>query len=181
MAWLLPLVGALVIKLLCLTWRLRVKGPPPVFGNTPLIFCLWHGRQAALFAHPRPRHMAVLTSLSRDGQIQARIAVPVLVRDVQKKESRKRGYALYALRSMGDAAAPAVPALLRMLEDEREASGLRVQALGVLANTRGKGVLAALERVRERHRGLPRCDPALAAFLDGIDRTIALVRKREQE
>jgi lysophospholipid acyltransferase (LPLAT)-like uncharacterized protein len=73
MGLLLSLVGALTIKLLCLTWRLRVTGTAPVFGERPLIFCFWHGRQAALFAHPRSRPMAVLSSLSRDGELQARI------------------------------------------------------------------------------------------------------------
>ena len=73
MVLLKSLVGALIIKLLCLTWRTRVMGPPPVFGQGPLIFCFWHGRQAGLFAYPRTRPMAVLASLSRDGTLQARI------------------------------------------------------------------------------------------------------------
>ncbi len=37
------------------------------------MFCFWHGRQAGLFAHPRRRPVAVLSSLSRDGSLQARI------------------------------------------------------------------------------------------------------------
>jgi lysophospholipid acyltransferase (LPLAT)-like uncharacterized protein len=68
-AWL----AAALIRLLCLTWRVRLTGLPPDFQGPPLVFCFWHGRQAALFAHPRPRPVTVLASRSRDGGLQARI------------------------------------------------------------------------------------------------------------
>jgi lysophospholipid acyltransferase (LPLAT)-like uncharacterized protein len=66
-------IAAFFIRLLCLTWRVRLVGPEPVFGDRPLIFCFWHGRQVGLFAHYRPRQVAVLSSLSRDGTLQAHI------------------------------------------------------------------------------------------------------------
>ena len=69
----LAYVASLVIRLLRWSWRIRLVGPEPVFGTKPLIVCFWHGRQVGLFAHHRPRRVAVLASLSRDGTLQARI------------------------------------------------------------------------------------------------------------
>ncbi|MDJ0765179.1 MAG: lysophospholipid acyltransferase family protein [Myxococcota bacterium] len=64
--------ASMLMHLLKLTWRVRLAGPTP---NTegPRIFCFWHGRQAGLFAYPRHRPVAVLSSLSKDGTLQARI------------------------------------------------------------------------------------------------------------
>lgn len=73
LAPLLAIFAALVIRLLKLTWRVRVVGPQPEPVGGPHIYCFWHGRQAGLFAYPRPRPMAVLSSLSRDGELQAKI------------------------------------------------------------------------------------------------------------
>ena len=67
------LFGVVAIRLLCATWRVRLSGPTPPYHAGPVVFCFWHGRQAGLFAHPRPRPVAVLASLSRDGALQARI------------------------------------------------------------------------------------------------------------
>ncbi len=70
---LLALLGSILIRLLKLTWRVKLVGPGPPYDTGPVIFCFWHGRQAGLFAHPRPRRVTVLSSLSRDGSLQARI------------------------------------------------------------------------------------------------------------
>jgi lysophospholipid acyltransferase (LPLAT)-like uncharacterized protein len=70
---LLAFFAALIIRLLKLTWRVRVVGPRPEPAGGPHVYCFWHGRQAGLFAYPRPRPMAVLSSLSRDGELQAKI------------------------------------------------------------------------------------------------------------
>ena len=70
---LLALLAALVIRLLSATWRVRLLGVAPDFDGPPMVFCFWHGDQAALFAHPRPRPVTVLSSWSRDGALQARI------------------------------------------------------------------------------------------------------------
>jgi lysophospholipid acyltransferase (LPLAT)-like uncharacterized protein len=69
---LVSLLGALLLRLLRASWRVSILGPFPT-GDAPHVFCFWHGRQAGLFAHPRPRPVAVLSSLSRDGDLQARI------------------------------------------------------------------------------------------------------------
>lgn len=62
-----------LIRFLKFTWRVQLVGPEPDYSSGPLVFCFWHGRQAGLFAHPRPRPVAVLASRSRDGELQARI------------------------------------------------------------------------------------------------------------
>lgn len=70
---LLALLASVLIRLLRLTWRVTLIGEPPDFNGPPLVFCFWHGNQAGLFAHPRTRPAAVLTSRSKDGALQARI------------------------------------------------------------------------------------------------------------
>jgi lysophospholipid acyltransferase (LPLAT)-like uncharacterized protein len=69
----LAFLASLIIRLLKLTWRVRVVGPEPQPRDGPHVYCFWHGRQAGLFAYPRPRPTAVLSSLSRDGELQTKI------------------------------------------------------------------------------------------------------------
>jgi lysophospholipid acyltransferase (LPLAT)-like uncharacterized protein len=69
----LAVLASLLIRLLRLTWRVTLTGPEPPYDLGPIVFCFWHGRQAGLLAHPRPRPVAVLSSRSRDGELQARI------------------------------------------------------------------------------------------------------------
>ena len=69
----LALLASLLIRLLRLTWRVTLAGPDPPYDDGPIVFCFWHGAQAGLLAHPRPRPVAVLSSLSRDGELQTRI------------------------------------------------------------------------------------------------------------
>ncbi|MDD5308373.1 MAG: lysophospholipid acyltransferase family protein [Deltaproteobacteria bacterium] len=69
---LVSLLASLLIRLLRSTWRVSLSGLLPT-GEAPRVFCFWHGRQAGLFAHPRQRSVAVLSSLSRDGDVQARV------------------------------------------------------------------------------------------------------------
>ncbi len=83
-------LAALFIRLLRLTWRVRLVGPEPVFGPRPLVVCFWHGRQVGLFAHYRPRQVAVLSSLSRDGTLQARI-LKILGFEVLRGSSSRGG------------------------------------------------------------------------------------------
>ena len=102
------LLGALAVRLLCATWRVRLLGPAPPYEDGPVVFCFWHGRQAGLFAHPRPRPVAVLASLSRDGALQARILAR-LGFDVHRGSSSRGGAAglkslIGALRGGADAA-----------------------------------------------------------------------------
>ncbi len=72
MQWFLAGLAAMVIRLLQLTWRVRVRGPAPDTAK-PVVACFWHGEQAGMFAHPRTRPVVVLASLSKDGALQSRI------------------------------------------------------------------------------------------------------------
>lgn len=69
----LSFIASWIIRALRLSWRVRIIGPDPKLRRVPLIYCFWHGRQAGLFAYPRRTEVVVLSSLSRDGAIQARI------------------------------------------------------------------------------------------------------------
>lgn len=69
----LAFFAAALIRILRRTWRVRLVGPDPGFESRKVVVCFWHGRQAGLFAHPRPVPVAVLASRSRDGSLQARI------------------------------------------------------------------------------------------------------------
>jgi len=73
MTSILAFLASLLIRVLRLTWRIELVGPAPPYDHGPIVFCFWHGRQAGLLAHPRPRRVTVLTSMSRDGELQARI------------------------------------------------------------------------------------------------------------
>ncbi len=73
MRTLLALLAVTLIRLLCLTWRVREIGPLPDPSTGPRVYCFWHGRQAGLLAHARPRPVAVLVSHSKDGDLQAKI------------------------------------------------------------------------------------------------------------
>ncbi len=68
----LAALAVFFIRLLRLTWRVRVAGPAPP-ADRRAIFCFWHGRQAGLLAYPLRRETVVMTSLSRDGALQSRI------------------------------------------------------------------------------------------------------------
>lgn len=68
LAWL----GALLVRALSWTLRVRIEGPEPP-ADRPLLYAFHHGRQFGLFRYPRPRRVAVLSSLSRDGRLQAGI------------------------------------------------------------------------------------------------------------
>jgi len=64
----------LLAKIVLATLRLRVSGLDNVeaagSGGRPVLYAFWHGRQLALLrANPAPR-LTVMTSLSRDGEMQ---------------------------------------------------------------------------------------------------------------
>lgn len=65
LAWL----GALVVRALGWTLRLRVLGPAEPDG--PVLYAFHHGRQFGLLHYPPARGAAVLSSLSADGRLQA--------------------------------------------------------------------------------------------------------------
>lgn len=60
-----------VLRLLTATYRVRVLGPDE--PGHPVVYAFLHGRQLPLFRYRRRPGMAVLSSLSRDGRLQAGI------------------------------------------------------------------------------------------------------------
>ena len=86
--WAVAVVAALLIRLLSWTWRVRLTGPDPYETQGPRVFCFWHGHQAGLFAHPRPHPLVALSSLSRDGALQARILTLLGIRAIRGSSSR---------------------------------------------------------------------------------------------
>src|ERR671914_1751647 len=71
-------VGAIVIRLLAVTWRVRTTGADIVTSlrtaRQPIVFTLWHGQMLPLLWHHRGQGISVLISEHRDGEIIARIA-----------------------------------------------------------------------------------------------------------
>ncbi|HOX44272.1 MAG TPA: lysophospholipid acyltransferase family protein [Myxococcota bacterium] len=86
----------LVAWLLVRSLRLRVHGLEQIerlhAAGRPILYCFWHGRQLALFRvnperPPRPP-LVVLTSRSRDGEVQARVCRRFGLRVVRGSSSR---------------------------------------------------------------------------------------------
>ena len=69
----LALLATGVLRLLRFTWRVRVVYDTPLPMDRRMVFCFWHGRQAALLAYRQSVPIAVLSSLSADGTLQAKI------------------------------------------------------------------------------------------------------------
>ena len=67
-AWLLALAARLLVR----TLRVTFVGPSPASLPHPCVYAFVHGRQVPLLRWPRPR-TAVLSSLSPDGRLQARV------------------------------------------------------------------------------------------------------------
>lgn len=75
-----PLLIAPLYWLLSATWRIKEFGPPEVLrayvNGRPRRACLyahWHGDELVLVAYYSYRRLAVLSSLSKDGTIMARV------------------------------------------------------------------------------------------------------------
>lgn len=91
------LVGALIIRLLSWSTRVRVLNPSgdPLHprsrgfapGDVP-IYVSWHQRMFAFFDHLGPRHVAVMISRSRDGEMISRAAQHLGFRSVRGSSTR---------------------------------------------------------------------------------------------
>lgn len=102
---LVAVLASWLLRLLRLTWRVRLHGPKPDVGANSLVYCFWHGRQAGLLAYPRLRPLAVLSSLSRDGALQTRILTRLGLMVLRGSSSRGGAAGLKALvRVMRDGA-----------------------------------------------------------------------------
>ncbi len=100
LALIVPL-GALVIRLLAWTWRIRMVNPEAVAGlraaNAPYVFACWHGQMLPLLWAHRGQGIAILVSEHRDGEIITRIARTIGFNAVRGSTSRGAGRALLGL------------------------------------------------------------------------------------
>jgi lysophospholipid acyltransferase (LPLAT)-like uncharacterized protein len=73
---LIPLVGALVIRVLAWTWRLQVRGREHLESarqiHPHIVFALWHGRLLPFIRVHRGQNAHVLASEHEDGELLAR-------------------------------------------------------------------------------------------------------------
>lgn len=67
------MLASCLIRMLRRTWRVTMQMESPLPEDRRLVFCFWHGDQSALFAYRHYRKITVLTSLSQDGALQAKI------------------------------------------------------------------------------------------------------------
>jgi len=92
--------GAVLLRLLGLTWRIRVSHDHALRScrttKRPLIFMLWHGQLLPLLYHHRGEGVAVMISEHADGEIIARIATSLGYRTVRGSTSRGAARALLA-------------------------------------------------------------------------------------
>ncbi len=99
-----------LIRVWVRTYRVQLSGPEPP-ASAPLIFAFHHGRQMGLLRYPRPARTTVMTSLSRDGTLQANLLARLGFEIVRGSSSRRGEAGLLALvRALkrGSAAAMAV-------------------------------------------------------------------------
>jgi lysophospholipid acyltransferase (LPLAT)-like uncharacterized protein len=103
-----PMVAAMLVRVLGITWRVRVVGAEDVEGmwraGTPLIYVVWHGRillvpwlAVRLQRERGARAPVVLASRSRDGEIVARFVARFGLTVVRGSSSRGGGAALRTL------------------------------------------------------------------------------------
>jgi len=74
-----PYLLAPIYWMLACTWRIRERGPKDVLATyvqssvcKPCVFAHWHGDELVLIGYYANRHLAVLSSLSKDGTIMAK-------------------------------------------------------------------------------------------------------------
>lgn len=93
--------GAMLVRLLASTWRVRVRGGEGLASlraaRTPFVFAFWHGQILPLLSHHRNQNIAMLVSAHRDGEIVARLGVAMGYRTVRGSTSRGAGRALLSL------------------------------------------------------------------------------------
>lgn len=99
-AW-IARVGAVFVRLLGLTWRIRVSHDDDLrrmrAAHQPVIFTLWHGEMLPLLYQHRREQVAVLISEHGDGEIIARIATKLGFHTVRGSTSRGAARALLGL------------------------------------------------------------------------------------
>ena len=90
-------VGAWLIRLLAVTWRVRWLNPEVLrraHARGPVVYALWHGQLLPLLWTHRNQQVAVIISEHRDGEIIARIASALGFRPVRGSTTRGAARAL---------------------------------------------------------------------------------------
>jgi lysophospholipid acyltransferase (LPLAT)-like uncharacterized protein len=94
-------VGTALIRLLAMTWRVRVENDAELraarASGRRVIFTLWHGELLPLLWHHRGEGIAVVISEHRDGEIIAQIAERLGYATVRGSSSRGASRALIGL------------------------------------------------------------------------------------
>ncbi|MBN2529409.1 MAG: DUF374 domain-containing protein [Deltaproteobacteria bacterium] len=93
LAWL----ATFVIRILRWTWRVQIEHLMPLPRNEHIVFCFWHGSQAAMLAYHHFKPIAVLSSLSQDGTLQAKILARLGYTVCRGSSSRGGGAGLKAM------------------------------------------------------------------------------------
>ncbi len=106
-AWLL----ALAVRALAATWRVRLSGRELLdraLAEGPVILACWHGEQLALIAAHRGSGFDLMVSLSRDGDLLAKVLPHLGMSSVRGSSSRGGSEALEeSLRRLGEGRTPA--------------------------------------------------------------------------
>jgi lysophospholipid acyltransferase (LPLAT)-like uncharacterized protein len=99
--WLETLVIWLVVYVLAATIRMKILYQERLFearkAGKPIVYAFWHGRQIALFKANPEKHIVVMASMSRDGELQARVCERFGVDAVRGSSSRRGLSAMLAL------------------------------------------------------------------------------------
>jgi lysophospholipid acyltransferase (LPLAT)-like uncharacterized protein len=94
-------VGGIAFRALASTWRYRIVGGEYIdslrLHGSPFIFSLWHGQFLPLIWYHRGKHVAILVSEHRDGEIIARIARSIGYRLIRGSTTRGGERALLTL------------------------------------------------------------------------------------
>lgn len=100
-------LGVTVLRLLAMTWRMRVVGDGPLkearSRRIPMLHTLWHGQMLPILWQHRDQGIAIVISEHRDGEIIAQIAQRLGCRSIRGSSSRGASRALLALaRELSD-------------------------------------------------------------------------------
>lgn len=84
-------LGALVLRALGATWRVRLDGPDPWAGGAPFVGAVWHRGMLIAAYHWRGRGAAVPVSRSRDGDLISAVLVRLGFREGPRGSSSQGG------------------------------------------------------------------------------------------
>ncbi|MFN8581907.1 MAG: lysophospholipid acyltransferase family protein [Gemmatimonadaceae bacterium] len=96
--WIASTFGALLVRLVAMTWRLRVSGGEGfaqcIAERKPAAFVLWHGEMLPLIWYWRRNGIRALISTHSDGEIIARIVEGMGYKTVRGSSTREGARAL---------------------------------------------------------------------------------------